>query len=189
MDVERCISCDKPITPGRSFCPSCSRTGHKIANTPGRVCLVCGEPCNTLVCAYCLHFERPCPECGEPFTPKRKNDKYCGPICAKQGTAKALLLGYARRRFPIFDRDHFTCIYCGQAPANTPGVILHVDHVIPCDAGGLTVAGNLVTACQDCNLSKADNLLIPKSQALILKAVRERNERAGLPDDLKIRLR
>jgi hypothetical protein len=58
-----------------------------------------------------------------------------------------------RTRFEIFKRDGFKCVYCGRTPMESP---LHVDHVDPDSRGGPTEPGNLVTACQDCNLGKSD---------------------------------
>ena len=59
----------------------------------------------------------------------------------------------ARTRFEIFKRDGFSCVYCGTTPLQKP---LHVDHVVPWAEGGTGKASNLVTACADCNLGKAD---------------------------------
>jgi 5-methylcytosine-specific restriction endonuclease McrA len=33
-------------------------------------------------------------------------------------------------------------------------VVLHVDHVVPVAAGGVTIEDNLRTACEECNLGK-----------------------------------
>ncbi len=33
--------------------------------------------------------------------------------------------------------------------------MLHVDHVVPVVAGGVTSEDNLLTACEECNLGKA----------------------------------
>lgn len=65
-------------------------------------------------------------------------------------------------RFEVFKRDRFTCVYCGATP---PGVLLHIDHVIPVAGGGDNTIDNLVTACQPCNLGKSDKPLhvVPKS--------------------------
>jgi hypothetical protein len=60
----------------------------------------------------------------------------------------------ARLRFDVLRRDGFRCVYCGR-PGSTPGVVLHVDHVVPLVAGGATATDNLVTACEECNLGKA----------------------------------
>lgn len=57
----------------------------------------------------------------------------------------------SRLRFQVLERDEFTCQYCG---AKAPDAILHVDHVIAVVNGGPTVAENLLTACEACNMGK-----------------------------------
>lgn len=49
----------------------------------------------------------------------------------------------------IFERDNYTCTYCG-----TRGGELQCDHVIPIARDGTNDDGNLTTACKPCNLSK-----------------------------------
>lgn len=49
----------------------------------------------------------------------------------------------------VFERDDYTCGYCGQR-----GGTLHCDHIIPRVQGGTDEPDNLVTACDVCNLSK-----------------------------------
>ena len=56
-------------------------------------------------------------------------------------------------RFRILVRDGFRCRYCGRS-GDAPGVVLHVDHVVPVAAGGTTSEDNLRTACEECNLGK-----------------------------------
>ena len=56
-------------------------------------------------------------------------------------------------RFRILVRDGFRCRYCGRS-GDAPGVVLHVDHVVPVAAGGVTIEDNLRTACEECNLGK-----------------------------------
>ncbi len=56
-----------------------------------------------------------------------------------------------RLRIRILERDNYTCQYCG---AQAPHVRLHVDHVLPRSRGGDDSPGNLLTACQACNLGK-----------------------------------
>lgn len=51
----------------------------------------------------------------------------------------------------VFDRDRYTCAYCGQKGGN-----LEVDHVIPFSKGGDDTIENLVTACRRCNRQKKD---------------------------------
>ena len=57
-----------------------------------------------------------------------------------------------RLRYEILRRDNHACRYCG---ATAPDVPLTVDHVVPVALGGSDDAGNLVTACRDCNSGKA----------------------------------
>ncbi len=73
-------------------------------------------------------------------------------------------------RYSVFERDAYTCRYCGRS---APEVILHVDHVItqvewreqftdllsPQIVNGVNLQGvndplNLRTSCADCNLGK-----------------------------------
>ena len=60
-----------------------------------------------------------------------------------------------RLRYEVLRRDNFTCRYCG---AFAPVAVLHVDHVMPKKLGGRDIAGNLVTACQDCNSGKSASM-------------------------------
>lgn len=57
-------------------------------------------------------------------------------------------------RYFILKRDSFRCVTCGSSPALRPGVVLHVDHIHPWTLGGATVASNLRTLCEACNLGK-----------------------------------
>ena len=66
----------------------------------------------------------------------------------------------AQLRFRILARDGFRCRYCGR-PGSAPGVVLHVDHVVPLAAGGTTSEGNLRTACEECNLGKSTRAVLP----------------------------
>lgn len=55
------------------------------------------------------------------------------------------------QRERIFARDGFRCVYCAR---RFPGEELTLDHVEPLMRGGDGSAGNLVTACADCNTRK-----------------------------------
>lgn len=59
-------------------------------------------------------------------------------------------------RFRVFERDAFSCRYCGQ---KAPNVVLHVDHVHPVSKGGTDHPDNLCTACSACNAGKAGDTL------------------------------
>jgi len=78
-------------------------------------------------------------------------------------------------RFDIFKRDLFTCQYCGSTP---PGVILHVDHIVPVAKGGGNQDDNLITSCSACNLGKGAGSLGVAPMSLSDKAAetREREE-------------
>lgn len=58
-----------------------------------------------------------------------------------------------RTRYEVFERDGYTCQYCG---AKAPNVELHVDHIVPVSKGGTNDLSNLVTACAECNLGKSN---------------------------------
>ena len=57
-------------------------------------------------------------------------------------------------RLSVFQRDEFTCRYCGES-----GKPLECDHVFPVSRGGSNDTSNLVTACRTCNRTKADKTL------------------------------
>lgn len=53
-------------------------------------------------------------------------------------------------RFEIFNRDHYTCQYCGKESHQ-----LTLDHVLPRHRGGGQTWENVVSACVNCNRKKA----------------------------------
>ena len=59
-------------------------------------------------------------------------------------------------RFDVFERDNFTCRYCGKVP---PDVKLEVDHIRPVVEGGENEEANLITSCDACNRGKGKRLL------------------------------
>jgi len=63
---------------------------------------------------------------------------------------------YRKLRFLIFQRDNFTCQYCGR---KAPEVILETDHIYPKSKGGKNKIDNYITACRECNQGKGDILL------------------------------
>ena len=56
----------------------------------------------------------------------------------------------------IFKRDHFKCQYCGLDGLHSfeNWLTLTIDHIYPHARGGSRTVGNLVTACQPCNVIK-----------------------------------
>ena len=58
-------------------------------------------------------------------------------------------------RYQVLKRDNFRCTSCG-AMAQTHGVSLHIDHIVPVSRGGKTEMNNLQTLCEPCNLGKSN---------------------------------
>jgi 5-methylcytosine-specific restriction endonuclease McrA len=56
-------------------------------------------------------------------------------------------------RKAIYERDNFTCCYCGNEFGESK---LTLDHVKPKSRGGQNSWENLVTACKSCNEKKGD---------------------------------
>jgi 5-methylcytosine-specific restriction endonuclease McrA len=57
------------------------------------------------------------------------------------------------RRRALFNRDGWTCQYCGDAVLPRTA---EVEHVLPASRGGRTTWKNCVTACRKCNKRKRD---------------------------------
>ena len=56
-------------------------------------------------------------------------------------------------RFNLFLRDRFSCQYCGSREDLT------FDHLLPRSRGGHTTWSNVVAACSNCNLRKANKTM------------------------------
>jgi hypothetical protein len=122
-----------------------------------------------------------CENCGIIFKPKIAQQLYCCTKCQKEWQEKEKR---EQGRFLIFERDNFTCFYCGKK-SYCDGVGLHCDHLIPLSKGGKTIASNLVTACQQCNTEKRvmEITVIGELQ----KEVNQRNKVKGINPNLKIK--
>lgn len=72
----------------------------------------------------------------------------------KPGLDRPVQSEWARIRTTVFERDDFTCRYCGER-----GGRLECDHVVPVSRGGSHDFDNLATACFGCNRSKRDKML------------------------------
>lgn len=57
-------------------------------------------------------------------------------------------------RKQVFERDNYTCKYCGQKDG-----LLEIDHVVPRSRNGGDDIDNLVTACFPCNRAKGAKTL------------------------------
>jgi hypothetical protein len=86
-------------------------------------------------------------------------------------------------RFEVFDRDNFTCQYCGKTP---PDVVLHVDHIKPVKEGGDNSLSNLITSCSDCNRGKGSTpLRSPINETSRIRMLQELAEVQEAEDILK----
>jgi len=101
-----------------------------------------------------------CKVCGKKFSTFLKTQIYCSNECGKRKVRGEYRYDrynnkYCKLRFEILERDNFTCQYCGRNPKEH-NVVLHVDHIKPRSKGGEDTKGNLVTACEECNIGKGD---------------------------------
>lgn len=63
---------------------------------------------------------------------------------------RASIPGWSKIRRLVFERDNYTCKYCGVEDLKSP----HCDHVVPVSQGGSSKMDNLTTSCRSCNNSK-----------------------------------
>jgi hypothetical protein len=92
-----------------------------------------------------------------------------------------------RLRFAIFARDLFTCRYCGR---QADQIALHIDHIISVSKGGTNDEQNLITACVECNLGKADkapNFTQP-TESDRLRAAQELHEQKAAAERARVML-
>ncbi|MES2257577.1 MAG: HNH endonuclease signature motif containing protein [Pseudomonadota bacterium] len=78
-------------------------------------------------------------------------------------------------RMSIIKRDAFKCRICGRSPKDYGDLELHVHHVRPWAAGGVTEERNLITLCHTCH-----NGLDPHYEHTLFKFIpsKESSERA-----------
>lgn len=66
--------------------------------------------------------------------------------------------------FTLFERDGFTCQYCGMV-AKAKELVR--EHIVPSAAGGPFADYNLVTACRSCNGKKGSAIWLPNNIAVL----------------------
>jgi len=71
----------------------------------------------------------------------------------------------------VFERDNFTCQYCGRRFDRR---FLNIDHVIPRDRGGRTTWSNVVCSCRECNRRKGNRTPEEAGMRLIRRPSRPR---------------
>jgi len=60
-----------------------------------------------------------------------------------------------KKRGRIYERDNYTCVFCGQKFEVKD---LTIDHIMPLSRGGNNQDYNLVTSCQKCNVKKGNKI-------------------------------
>jgi hypothetical protein len=75
------------------------------------------------------------------------------------------------RRLELFDRDNWTCYYCGERVTEENATL---DHYIPVSKGGDNSLDNLKTSCLICNSIKSGKTF-EEAAPLILRRIQERS--------------
>jgi 5-methylcytosine-specific restriction endonuclease McrA len=86
-----------------------------------------------------------------------------------------------KKRLAIYERDDFTCLYCGLELTGCFEKFRTLDHLLSQELGGGNGAKNLVTCCFACNSQKGK-----KSVRKFLKHLRSKNINT---DIIKARIR
>lgn len=169
-----------------------------------RVCEICGKTylskinisryCSELCRAVATEIKRinklsprtkPCEICNKVCLSKPKQSPYCSDECREIGLEmkrrNRLSTSENHPHFIVFNRDNFTCIYCGKNSMED-NIKLELDHVIPISKGGKDTVNNLVTACTQCNRAKCGKMLDDKIFIKIFLIISERNKSLSKSD-------
>ncbi len=164
----------------------------KIFTSNRKTTRYCSSKCRTEAKEKLLvkKFRKKCEVCGSVFYTNRDFQVLCGNPDCKRKHAKNIAkrkpnyLAIIREYF-IFERDNFTCAYCGKS-SFADGVQLQIDHIIPATKGGISVAGNLITACAECNSAKNNKEIVCKEE--ILAVVSKRNLARGIDNNVPLKI-
>jgi 5-methylcytosine-specific restriction endonuclease McrA len=87
----------------------------------------------------------------------------------------------ASDKVKVLKRDNYTCQMCGGSPSLTPGLELHVDHIVPASKGGAYEIDNYQTLCGKCNRGKGNteglDRTIQNQMEILLRTVNLTNPR------------
>jgi hypothetical protein len=142
-----CNICNKEFStfmPNACYCsPKCQKIGQKTKHYTYKKAPV---------------IELTCVECGNKFMTGIVNRKFCSKDCVGNYWKRTLTLKNKATLFTIFERDNFTCVYCGKSSIKD-GVKLCVDHIYPRKHDGKNDLINFITSCQNCNSEKSSTIL------------------------------
>lgn len=177
-------------------CANSAQYAKRKVASPSRACEKCGElfaPLN-LGARFCSQVrsnrwntesrarEKTCADCGETFLTSAlgRQHKTCQAcsyerrlkrVRAKNKIRRYLKRGalgpaHSARDWERMLRRHCgLCAYCGMRKA------VHRDHVIPISRGGRNSVGNILPACQRCNLAKGSMTIAEWKRAVRHKCV------------------
>ena len=115
-------------------------------------------PSDIEIARYCRikprAFARAVAEMIEAGLLERAADDHLAIISRRYEAARVNAAEWSIIRSQVFDRDNYTCTYCGER-----GGRLECDHIHPHSRGGSDDLENLTTACFACNRSKRDKTL------------------------------
>lgn len=166
-----CDSCEvKRGDNNANICRSCVDKGLHVKglvfNQKEVVCKSCGN----------IHFSKrkgsKCKACivdaKKAYNHASKSGKRFTQRCAKYGGLYTQI-----NRSDVYNRDNWTCVYCGvkvvKSRLYTPNQAT-IDHVIPLSKGGTHTMDNVVTACHCCNSKKSNRtvLMANKTKQLVM---------------------
>jgi 5-methylcytosine-specific restriction enzyme A len=99
-----------------------------------------------------------CFYCNERFETTSPNQLSCSKQCGLETQKIKVLLFKKKTSFHIFERDNFTCVYCGKNSYEDNAKLI-VEHIYPRSKGGQNDINNMITACSKCNGEKSAKLL------------------------------
>lgn len=151
---KRCIGCgvifqDRSYNSSARYCSDTCRRNNYVRRTNQKVQSICDF-------------------CGIIYYKKFIHQRYCSSLCSKAKQFEQLLAKHhpwQKLRFLAFQRDNFTCKYCGRN-VQDDHIKLVIDHLEPRHSGGRDSLDNYITACVECNSGKSDFCL---SQTQIIK--------------------
>ncbi len=150
-------------------------------------CKACQEVCffennRANICTQCKIKRMPstavvkeigqCEFCLKTYSKRVTYQRFCGGRCANKYHQLKHLKSKELTYFRLFERDNFTCVYCGKSSIED-NVKLVVDHIYPIAKGGKGDLFNLITSCEPCNLHKGTITLSNE----VLLGLWERNKR------------